>query len=190
MWVLKKITTPPLLIPLILFIVSSYFLYFMFFNVINNGLRYLLFVQPLLILVIASLGGAIVSQKTLVLVRRGIVLLLIWYIWGTVSIAPHYIAFANELIGGSKNLWKYVADSNIDWGQDQKFFELYHQLHPELVINPQEPTAGKIALSVNRLNLDPRYNPHWLRKLKKEPIDHVGYSWLIFVVTQDDLRGL
>jgi hypothetical protein len=38
----------------------------------------------------------------------------------TVSIAPNFIAYFNELVGGAKNGYKYVVDSNLDWGQDMK----------------------------------------------------------------------
>ena len=46
--------------------------------------------------------------------------LLLWYLVETVSIAPNFIAYFNELVGGAKNGYKYVVDSNLDWGQDMK----------------------------------------------------------------------
>lgn len=192
MWIFRKLATPPLLIPLILLVVTSFFLYFMFFNKINHGLRYLLFVYPLLILLVAPLWNIEISKmgKVRRIWRGVIVVLLLWYVWGTVRIVPHYLAFANETIGGPKNLWKYVADSNIDWGQDGKFFEEYRKKHPELIVNPKEPTPGKIAVSVNMLNLDTHFETHWLRKLKLEPVDQVGYSWLVFEARSEDLKEL
>jgi len=32
--------------------------------------------------------------------------------------SPHYLAYFNELVGGSKNGYEYLLDSNLDWGQD------------------------------------------------------------------------
>jgi len=58
-------------------------------------------------------GGLLL--KTLI-----IAVLLIWYLTETVSIAPNFIAYFNELVGGAKNGYKYVVDSNLDWGQDLK----------------------------------------------------------------------
>lgn len=47
-------------------------------------------------------------------------LLLIWLIIGTVAVAPHYLTFFNEISGGPKEGWRYLADSNTDWGQGYK----------------------------------------------------------------------
>lgn len=47
-------------------------------------------------------------------------ILLVWYLIETISIAPNFIAYFNELVGGAKNGYKYVVDSNLDWGQDLK----------------------------------------------------------------------
>jgi len=44
----------------------------------------------------------------------------IWYIVGTASIFPHYLAYFNELVGGARNGYRYLVDSNLDWGQSFK----------------------------------------------------------------------
>src|SRR3989344_2046490 len=33
---------------------------------------------------------------------------------------PHYLSYFNIFSGGSDNAYKYVVDSNLDWGQDLK----------------------------------------------------------------------
>lgn len=40
---------------------------------------------------------------------------------------PHYLAYFNEFAGGSKNGYKYLVDSNIDWGQDLKGLKKFIQ---------------------------------------------------------------
>ena len=45
-------------------------------------------------------------------------LLLIWLITGTLSIAPHFLTFFNELAGGTRGGYRYLVDSNLDWGQN------------------------------------------------------------------------
>lgn len=47
-------------------------------------------------------------------------LLLLWYAFGTVRAYPYFLSYFNESIGGSQNGYKYVVDSNLDWGQDLK----------------------------------------------------------------------
>jgi hypothetical protein len=110
---------------------------------------------------------------------------------GTVHIAPHYLAFANELIGGPTQLWKYVADSNIDWGQDDMFVAEYLRAYPNVKqkIDPR-PEAGRFIVNVNNINNFYFKEYQWLRKLKKEPVDQIGYSQLVFDVSQTDLENI
>lgn len=54
-----------------------------------------------------------------------VTILLLWYALGTIFVFPHFIAYFNELIGGPKNGYKYVVDSNLDWGQDLKRLSQY-----------------------------------------------------------------
>ncbi|HRU35861.1 MAG TPA: glycosyltransferase family 39 protein [Candidatus Paceibacterota bacterium] len=49
-----------------------------------------------------------------------ILILIMWYIIEALIISPHFIAYFNEFVGGAKNGYKYVVDSNLDWGQDLK----------------------------------------------------------------------
>ena len=41
-----------------------------------------------------------------------------WLAFDAVSIYPHGIAYFNQWAGGPDDGWRYLADSNIDWGQD------------------------------------------------------------------------
>ncbi|MFA6635527.1 MAG: glycosyltransferase family 39 protein [Candidatus Omnitrophota bacterium] len=45
-------------------------------------------------------------------------LLMVWYLVTAFWIWPDYISYFNETIGGPANGYKYLRDSNIDWGQD------------------------------------------------------------------------
>ena len=44
-------------------------------------------------------------------------------------VAPHYLAYFNELAGGPANGFKELADSNLDWGQDLKNLKLWLVAH-------------------------------------------------------------
>ena len=35
-----------------------------------------------------------------------------------VTVYPDYLSYFNETIGDPQNGWRYLSDSNIDWGQD------------------------------------------------------------------------
>jgi hypothetical protein len=47
--------------------------------------------------------------------------------WQTV--APHYLAYFNELAGGPANGYKELVDSNLDWGQDLKNLKPWLDAH-------------------------------------------------------------
>lgn len=49
-----------------------------------------------------------------------LVILLVWYLVSVVKIFPNFLAYFNEIAGGPDNGYKYVTDSNLDWGQDLK----------------------------------------------------------------------
>lgn len=47
-----------------------------------------------------------------------VVVLLLWYVFSSLSVFPHSLAYFNEIAGGPDNGYTYVVDSNLDWGQD------------------------------------------------------------------------
>jgi 4-amino-4-deoxy-L-arabinose transferase-like glycosyltransferase len=55
--------------------------------------------------------------------------LLLWNAGSAVAIFPHHLAYFNELVGGPKNGYKYMLDSNLDWGQDLPTLKKYMDEH-------------------------------------------------------------
>jgi hypothetical protein len=47
-------------------------------------------------------------------------LLILWYIISSISSYPNFLTYFNESIGGPSQGYKYVSDSNLDWGQSLK----------------------------------------------------------------------
>lgn len=80
------------------------------------GLRYLLPVYPFLFVVA---GGAVRllpggrAWRTAALAA-----LLAFHCGSSLAAAPHPLAYFNELIGRNRNGYRYLVDSNLDWGQD------------------------------------------------------------------------
>jgi len=91
---------------------------------LNIGVRHVLPVfGPTYIIVIYLLKRIfekLKTQKEKTLASAIVSLLLIWYVLSSLFAFPHYLSYFNELAGGSKNGYKYVVDSNYDWGQDLK----------------------------------------------------------------------
>jgi len=93
---------------------------------IDIGYRHLLPIQPFLYVLAAQWVEVSVvwgrqGRRWLTTVARVLwVVLWVWYVVGTVRIFPHYLAYFNELVGGSSNGYRYLVDSNLDWGQGFK----------------------------------------------------------------------
>lgn len=51
--------------------------------------------------------------------------LLVWNVGSALAIYPHPLAYFNELAGGPRNGYKYMLESNLDWGQDLPALKRY-----------------------------------------------------------------
>lgn len=49
-----------------------------------------------------------------------LLIIMAWFIIESLSSYPYFISYFNEIAGGPTNGYKYVTDSNYDWGQDLK----------------------------------------------------------------------
>ena len=122
--------SPMLLFPLV-YVVSS------LFSSVNIGYRHLLPVLPFLFVLVSRPASRIlhlasypqpthhaprttlhVSRFTLHASRLTLSALLLWLIVGTLRISPNDLAFFNELAGGPAGGYRYLVDSNLDWGQN------------------------------------------------------------------------
>jgi hypothetical protein len=90
------------------------------------GLRYLLPIYPFLFVFAA---GGIASLLTGKFGAIPCGFLALWYIGASLFIQPHFLAYFNELAGGPGNGYKYLVDSNLDWGQDLKGLGKYMRAH-------------------------------------------------------------
>uniref|UniRef100_Q02BR9 Glycosyltransferase RgtA/B/C/D-like domain-containing protein n=1 Tax=Solibacter usitatus (strain Ellin6076) TaxID=234267 RepID=Q02BR9_SOLUE len=50
--------------------------------------------------------------------RAAIAVCIVWLAASSLHAYPHGIGYFNEWIGGPAQGWRYLADSNVDWGQD------------------------------------------------------------------------
>ena len=175
-----------LLLAGLVFFVVFYFAYAVF-SPINIGHRHILPIYPALFI---CAGASVCWLRR----RAGQVLiggLAAWLLIANIYIYPHYLCYFNEFIGGPQNGHYYLADSNIDWGQDMKRLARYSQDHPTEVIKlsyfgnakpprygfqceslpgsirvgpPAELTAGTYVISVTNLlgvYLEPVRDTFW-----------------------------
>ncbi len=174
------------------------------------GLRYLLPVYPLVHLFVAARLTPVASGwRAAVLVGS-----CAWLLGASLWIHPHYLAYFNELIGGPRHGYRYLAQANLDWGQDLstlgRWLErrgnppvtlLYHgPERPESYgiratrLRSCKPVTGLVVVSATRvhglvgpkspLRRAPEGCFDWL--LEREPIAQPGYSLLVYEIPGAD----
>ena len=96
---------------------------------LNIGLRHILPLYPL-VLLIAAVSVAELRNRRLIL---GLLLAL----WGMefAWVYPSTLAFFNSFVGGPRNGYRYLVDSNLDWGQDLKPLKRWMDQHQVKHIN-------------------------------------------------------
>ncbi len=93
------------------------------FSTLNLGYRHILSTLPLMTVYTARVVAwpGLRSRWR----RRGLFVLLGWLTIIALFIFPHHLAYFNELVGGPSNGYRYLVDSNLDWGQGLKHLKHY-----------------------------------------------------------------
>jgi hypothetical protein len=146
------------------------------------GLRYLLPAFPFLF-VFAGRAAAWRPAASPFGIAAG--LLAAWAAVSSLASHPRYIPYFNELIGGQRNGYRWLTDSNVDWGQDNGYVrEVYARRSPQrLWIEPGGPIAGRVAVGLSTLVL----RRPWLRD-HFQPVTLIHGSWAIFDVTAEQIE--
>jgi hypothetical protein len=90
---------------------------------VNIGHRYVLPLVPFVLIAAGRAAAWIGSRGRTGAWLAG--LLVVWHGVGTLRTHPHYLAYFNEIAGGPYGGYRYLADSNVDWGQDLKRLAAY-----------------------------------------------------------------
>lgn len=93
---------------------------------LNIGVRHLMPIMPFMyILSVQSMKRWIHGDTHKKRIKTWILgILTVWFLGGVALAYPYYLSYYNEFVG-TKNGWKYITDSNYDWGQDLKRLETY-----------------------------------------------------------------
>ena len=84
-------------------------------SLMNIGVRHVLPIYPFLMILAGWVASRLIGHH-----RRWayvVAVLLMWNVISSVRTAPVYLAYSNELWGGPSNTYRYLTDSNADWGQ-------------------------------------------------------------------------
>lgn len=161
---------------------------------INLGIRYMLPLYAFVFLFVARLAFMIdlKALKRYSFVPVFIVALITWYVIESIATYPHYLSYYNQFVGGSNNGYKYLTDSNTDWGQDIKRLNVWvednniKKIYVDVFPGgfPSKYYLGDKAVEWHVQNGRP--NGYFAvsatfyqnSKLKKKTNDGIDYSWL------------
>jgi hypothetical protein len=160
------------------------FVFFSCFCTAQIGIRYLLPLFPFLFVAV----GRVCVHRLVPFPRAwaGLVVgAVVWYVVSSLSFFPHYLSYCNEIVWDRTHLHRYVADSNVDWGQNGAYLERYLETHrgEAIFVRPERSTRGKVIVNVNALVgvSQPADRYAWLRN-HHEPVDQIAYSWLVYEI--------
>jgi hypothetical protein len=83
---------------------------------LNIGLRHILPCYPVLFVLAGANVFWITARK--IIFKIVLIALLAATITESLCAWPNYLPFFNQLVGGSRNGYRYLVDSSLDWGQD------------------------------------------------------------------------
>jgi hypothetical protein len=111
------------------------------------------------------------NLKKIIFKSTFLIILLFWYLLETLIISPHFIAYFNEFVGGARNGYKYVVDSNLDWGQDLKRLNQFVEKNKIEKIKVDYFGGGSPSYY-----LKDKFEPYWSAKGEPEPGSYLAVS--------------
>jgi hypothetical protein len=92
---------------------------------LNIGFRHLFPILPFAYILTAKGVLEFLKKNHHMIFRLALTILLILLIGETIAVYPNYMSYFNSLVGGPKNGYNLVTDSNADWGQDLKRLNIW-----------------------------------------------------------------
>jgi hypothetical protein len=161
---------------------------------INIGVRHVLPIYVGLAVIGGGFAAAMLQHRA---ARWILAVLLVWHVASGALQHPDYLAYTNEIAGSHPE--NFVADSDLDWGQDMKrlanrlrqagatevAFDSFNKTYPTLAgdafprilpVNPDGPGTGWTAVSVSAWKVFGV--PQWADRMP--PQERIGRSILLW----------
>ena len=147
---------------------------------VQSGYRYLL---PVLAASLVSAGVFI--QKTMSRLPKHTGILISIGLGTAVLLSfPNYISYTSEWQWPKKNAYRYLSDSNLNWGQRQKKIQQILQQNPDYHFEPLTPVTGQIVVDINKVTgIIDTEKFAWLRN-NYSPIAVIEGCYLLYEVKE------
>lgn len=168
-------------------VISFYTIYFNFFFNVQIGIRYYLLVFPLLYIFAGSFFRE--WNEFRIVQKLSSLALLAYLVISVLSFYPFYLTYFNEFVWNKTQSYKFLADSNLDWGQNSIQLSQYLTDHPDAVFEPNDIRAGHLIIGINDL-VGVMDNPSkfaWVRN-NFEPVGTIANSVLIYQISPDEIN--
>jgi 4-amino-4-deoxy-L-arabinose transferase-like glycosyltransferase len=163
--------------------VIYFLLVFSFFYQTQTGLRHVIFLYPFIFIA----AGAIIPTMDAVYKKIALALISVFLVFSILRYWGNYYPYTNEFITDKKMAFQYVGAANLEFKQGGFFLQQYLREHPQAKIIPSKPQAGSFVMSVaDYLDIWNRHQYEWIQRFT--PTDHVAYTYLVFQITEKDLR--
>lgn len=158
-----------------------------FFSKAQVGIRHIL---PALAIETIIAGAAFSNLKSKPWPHKALLGALV--LWLTASMASYYpqmIPYMNEWVRDRRLAYRVLADSNLDWGQDQAIVDDFLRKHPDVLLDPPGPVAGRVLIRANRLTGIYRWDSAASLAERYVPVAQVGYAHFLFSIPIRDVTA-
>jgi uncharacterized protein (TIGR03437 family) len=167
---------------------------FSFFSRAQVGIRHVL---PALAIFTILSGAAFQAWSTSSLRRK--ILLVGCLVYAAISVGsyfPNMISYFNEIVTDRRMAYRYLADSNLEWGQADWVVGRFLARNPDVhfifrnVALNQPRVAGRVLMSANvAAGIFPPEADNFVRREGLLPAQQVGYGYLLFSVPERPPAG-
>jgi hypothetical protein len=165
---------------------------------INLGVRHILSLYLFAAILVSGLAAAQLTRR----VQLAAAALLLWHAGESIAAHPDYLAYFNQIARGREE--RFLADSNLDWGQDiyrlaqyvrrSNIADLQAELtgpaEPDkfgLQVRPLSGEPGWKAVSINHLLELESSSPHVKALWRLTPAARIGKTIRLYHVPQSDV---
>lgn len=175
---------------LALVLVPAFLLFITTFSSMDLGVRYLLPAYPFIFILCGIFIMKLVKLWKYSIYTVAVIFIIM--LANVIRADPYFIEYFNEFAGGPANGYKFLQDSNLDWGQNTDLVQKYIDSHKSMNAHSDLNSIHGKGLWVVRIwdvtkpdNVRTQLETHYYEEYKSgsfKPVDQIGYTHWVFEV--------